>query len=44
MDGASDVLVEIFGDKGKHPRATIGVSNLAFDACVEVELVCAAEK
>lgn len=40
MDGASDVLVEIFGEKGKHPRATIGVAKLTFNASVEVEIVC----
>ncbi|HHY38507.1 MAG TPA: RidA family protein [Clostridia bacterium] len=43
MNGASDVLVQIFGDAGKHPRSTIGVGRLAFGASVEVELVCEVE-
>ncbi len=40
MNGASDVLTEIFGEKGRHPRATIGVAGLAFGASVEVEIIC----
>lgn len=37
MNGASDLAVEIFGDKGRHARSTIGVPSLPGDACVEVE-------
>lgn len=40
MDGASDVLTGIFGEKGRHPRATIGVARLALGASVEVEITC----
>src|ERR1700676_4735896 len=37
MNGASDVMVAVFGDKGKHERSTVGVAALAADAAVEVE-------
>ncbi|MFN3348987.1 RidA family protein [Pseudorhodoplanes sp.] len=37
MNGASDLMVEVFGDKGRHARTTIGVSVLPLDAAVEVE-------
>lgn len=37
MNGASDLMVEAFGDKGRHARTTIGVAALPMDAAVEVE-------
>jgi len=37
MNGASDVFVQAFGDKGRHARTTIGVAVLPLDAAVEVE-------
>ena len=37
MNGASDLMVEVFGDKGRHARTTVGVSALPLDAAVEVE-------
>jgi enamine deaminase RidA (YjgF/YER057c/UK114 family) len=37
MNGASDLMVEIFGDKGRHARSTIGVAALPANAAVEVE-------
>jgi enamine deaminase RidA (YjgF/YER057c/UK114 family) len=37
MNGASDLMVEAFGDIGRHARSTIGVSSLPLDAAVEVE-------
>lgn len=37
MNGASDLMVEVFGDKGRHARSTIGVASLPADAAVEVE-------
>ena len=37
MNGASDLMVTAFGDKGRHARTTIGVSVLPLDAAVEVE-------
>ena len=38
-NGASDVLVDIFGEAGKHVRAAVGVNELPLDAAVEVELM-----
>ncbi len=37
MNGASDLMVAAFGDRGRHARTTIGVSVLPMDAAVEVE-------
>ncbi len=37
MNGASDLMVAAFGEKGKHARSTIGVAALPRDAAVEVE-------
>ena len=37
MNGASDLMVTAFGDKGKHARTTVGVSALPLNAAVEVE-------
>jgi enamine deaminase RidA (YjgF/YER057c/UK114 family) len=37
MNGASDMMVEVFGDKGRHARTTVGVASLPLDAAVEVE-------
>lgn len=39
-NGASDLLVELFGDAGKHVRSAVGVAVLPKNAPVEVELVC----
>jgi enamine deaminase RidA (YjgF/YER057c/UK114 family) len=37
MNGASDLMVEVFGDRGRHARTTVGVAVLPADAAVEVE-------
>ncbi len=37
MNGASDLMVEVFGDKGRHARTTVGVASLPSDAAVEVD-------
>lgn len=37
MNGASDLMVTAFGDKGRHARTTVGVAALPLDAAVEVE-------
>jgi enamine deaminase RidA (YjgF/YER057c/UK114 family) len=39
INGASDVLVEVLGDKGRHSRAAVGVSSLPFRCPVEVSAV-----
>jgi enamine deaminase RidA (YjgF/YER057c/UK114 family) len=38
IDGASDLLVEVFGDAGRHARAAIGVSALPRNALVELQM------
>ena len=37
LNGASDLMVAAFGDKGRHARTTVGVASLPSDASVEVE-------
>lgn len=37
MNGASDLMVEVLGDRGRHARSTVGVAELPLDAAVEVE-------
>ncbi|WP_428339553.1 RidA family protein [Mycobacterium sp.] len=39
LNGASDLLAEVFGDAGVHARSAVGVAELPLDAPVEVELV-----
>jgi enamine deaminase RidA (YjgF/YER057c/UK114 family) len=39
INGASDFLVGVFGEKGKHARVSVGASSLAFDSSVEVEFI-----
>lgn len=36
MNGASDLMVEVFGERGRHARSTVGVVELPSDAAVEV--------
>jgi len=37
INGASDLMVEVFGDKGKHARSAVGAGSLPFNVTVEVE-------
>jgi enamine deaminase RidA (YjgF/YER057c/UK114 family) len=37
MNGASDLMVAVFGEKGRHARTTVGVASLPADSAVEVE-------
>jgi enamine deaminase RidA (YjgF/YER057c/UK114 family) len=39
INGASDLLADVFGDNGAHARSAVGVSELPLDAPVEVELI-----
>jgi enamine deaminase RidA (YjgF/YER057c/UK114 family) len=39
VNGASDVLGEVFGDAGRHARSAVGVAELPLNAPVEVELI-----
>ena len=38
VNGASELLLEIFGDSGKHARSAVGVAALPLNAAVEIEL------
>ena len=39
LNGASDLMVEAFGEKGRHSRTTVGVASLPSDAAVEVDAI-----
>jgi enamine deaminase RidA (YjgF/YER057c/UK114 family) len=39
IDGCSDLLVEIFGDAGRHTRSAVGLAELPFGIAVEIEAV-----
>jgi enamine deaminase RidA (YjgF/YER057c/UK114 family) len=39
INGASDLIVEVFGDAGKHARYAVGVGSLPFNAAVEVAAI-----
>ena len=38
-NGASELLVEIFGESGKHVRSAVGVNELPVDSAVEIEMI-----
>lgn len=38
-NGASELIGQIFGDKGKHVRSAVGVSELPLNAAVEIEMI-----
>jgi len=42
-NGASELLLEVFGDAGRHARSAVGVAVLPLDAPVEVELIVEVE-
>jgi enamine deaminase RidA (YjgF/YER057c/UK114 family) len=44
VNGASELLGEVFGDKGVHARSAVGVAVLPLDAPVEVELIVELER
>ena len=39
INGASDLLFEIFGQKGQHARIAVGVSSLPLNSAVEIDLI-----
>lgn len=39
MNGASDLMVEVFGEKGRHARSTVGVAELPLNSAVEIEAI-----
>ena len=38
-NGCSELLVEVFGDAGRHARSAFGVAQIPMGACVEIELI-----
>lgn len=44
IDGASDVFVQVFGERGEHARLAVGVSSLPANLAVEVEATLAAHR
>lgn len=39
INGCSDLLVEVFGDAGRHARSAVGMANLPFGIPVEIEMI-----
>ena len=38
-NGASELFIEVFGERGAHARSAVGVSQIPFGCCVEIEMV-----
>ena len=43
INGCSDLMVEVFGDKGRHARSAVGVGSLPLGVTVEIEVIVEAE-
>ena len=43
VNGASELLIEIFGDKGKHSRTALGAASLPLNVAVEINLIVEVE-
>jgi enamine deaminase RidA (YjgF/YER057c/UK114 family) len=39
MNGFSDLMVEVFGDAGRHARSAVGMGSLPFATAVEIEMI-----
>ncbi|HEX9259629.1 MAG TPA: RidA family protein, partial [Acidimicrobiales bacterium] len=39
IDGASELLIDVFGEAGRHARSAVGMAELPMDIAVEIELV-----
>ncbi len=39
MNGASDLLISLFGDRGRHARSAVGMAELPMNIAVEVEMI-----
>ena len=42
-NGASELLKEVFGDRGAHARSAVGMAQLPFGSCVEIEMIAELE-
>jgi enamine deaminase RidA (YjgF/YER057c/UK114 family) len=43
VNGASDLMVEVFGEKGRHARSAVGMNALPVDIAVEIEMIAEVE-
>ncbi len=43
INGFSDLMVEVFGDRGKHARAAVGMGSLPRNIAVEIEMIVEVE-
>jgi enamine deaminase RidA (YjgF/YER057c/UK114 family) len=43
VDGGSDLLIDLFGDRGRHARSAVGMSTLPSRCAVEIEMIVAIE-
>ena len=39
IDGCSDLLIDVFGERGRHTRSAVGLAALPFDIAVEIEMI-----
>jgi enamine deaminase RidA (YjgF/YER057c/UK114 family) len=44
INGASDLLIELYGDAGRHTRSAVGVASLPNRAPLEIEMVLEVER
>src|SRR5438270_9569953 len=42
-DGASELLVQVFGERGIHARSAVSVAQVPFGACVEIDMIAEIE-
>ena len=42
-NGASDLLVSLYGDRGRHARSAVGMGDLPFGNCIEIEMIVEVE-
>lgn len=38
-NGASELLLEVFGERGAHARSAFGVAQIPFGSCIEIEII-----
>jgi len=43
INGFSDFMVEVFGEKGRHTRVAVGVNSLPLNSAVEIDILCEVE-
>lgn len=43
VNGFSDLMVQVFGERGKHARSAVGMSSLPRNMCVEIEMIVEVE-